>query len=91
MLRQRLAADEDIARKNDGARAARGTDDGGAAGSDNDWDIFNAACEDDDTTGTNVMPPASNAHAVLAHAYNAKDCCITAGYSKSNNSRLPDS
>lgn len=89
MLRQRLAADVEIARRREEARAARAAGVGGGGSPGDEDDIFNAAYGDDDTTGTNVMPPSRNAHSVLAYVNNAKDCCIAAGFSKNDSARLP--
>lgn len=91
MLRQRLAADDEIAQRREEARAANAAGQGGGDGSDIDGDVLNAAFDVDDTTGTNVMPPAYNAHNVLSYVAAAKDQCIAAGFSASNDARLPRS
>lgn len=88
MLRQRHAADEEMVRRAEEARANAAAGRGGAF-SDDEGEIINAACDEDDAEGSNVMPPTRNAHNVLAYVNNATDNCIRAGFSKSNDARLP--
>lgn len=90
ILRQRLAADEEIARKRQEeseARAARA----GASDELNDGDdIINPSC-DDEATGSNVTPPSKNARYVSAYVNAAKHRCIDACFSNNDNARLPPS
>lgn len=85
MLTQRVAADEETARKNAELRAARAS---GENGEDIvDGETFNLDCADDDTTGDNVLPPAQNAHRVSAYVNNALDSLLAAGFSNSDAAR----
>lgn len=89
MLTQRLAADEETARRREELFAARerGERDGDVI----NGDIFNMACDDDDTTGTNVLPPSRNAHGVSAYVNEAVDSLLEAGFSRSDIARTPSS
>ena len=81
MLRQRLAAADEIARKAEEARLTRAGC--GGRDADSDDEILNDAF-DDETEGTNVMPMAPNAHNVLAYVNDAKDACLDAGFSRND-------
>lgn len=91
MLRQRLAADREIALRKEEAKAARASDGDGSGQLDTDREVFNDACDDDDTCGTNVMPPAFNAHNVLGYVNGAKYSCIDAEFSKNDRPPPTDS
>lgn len=89
MLRQRHAADEEIARRRQEVREASAAGNGACGGADIDGDIFGADVDDTDPAGPNVMPPARNAHRVSAYVNNAVDRCLDAGFSRTDNDRLP--
>lgn len=79
MLTQRLAADEETARRRAELLAARERGEAGAY--EVNGDVFNLACDDDDTTGTNVLPTATNAHRVSAYVNDALGSVRAAGFS----------
>ena len=79
MLTQRLAASEESARRKAELLAARERGEAGAY--EVNGDVFNLACDDDDTTGTNVLPPAKNAHHISAYVNDAVDSVRAAGFS----------
>lgn len=87
MLTQRLAADEENARRKAELLAARERGEGGEV----EGDMFNMAWDDDNTTGDNVLPPAKNAHRVSAYVNDAVDSLLAAGFSRSDVARLPPS
>lgn len=78
MLTQRLAADEESARRRAELKAARENGEGGAY--EVNGDVFNLACDDDDITGSNVLPLARNAHVVSAYVNDALDSLRAAGF-----------
>lgn len=84
MLTQRLAAAEETARRNAERLAARERGDGGAY--EIDGEIFNLSCDDDDSTGDNVLPPARNAHHVSAYVNDALDSLLNAGFGTTDTS-----
>lgn len=48
-------------------------------------------CDDDDTVGSNVLPPAMNAHRVSAYVNQTVDSLLSSGFSPSDASSLPPS
>ena len=85
MLRQRHAADEEIARKREQARLRRAEGDTTGNGLPDVDDTLFSAAYDDDTVGTNVMPPGRHDHSVIAYVNAAKDRCLDAGFSRNDN------
>lgn len=79
MQTQRLAADEEQARRRAELQAAR--ERGEAEPYEVNGEVFNLACDDDDTIGSNVLPPAKNAHVVSAYVNDALDSVRAAGFS----------
>lgn len=71
MLTQRLAADEEQARRRAEIMAARERGDAGPY--EVNGEVYNLDCDEDDTIGSNVLPPANNAHVVSAYVNGALD------------------
>ena len=80
MLTQRLAADDEMARRRAELLAARQGDD--SISGDVNGDITGIVCDGDDTTGNNVLPLAKNAHIVSAYVNGALESILAAGFSR---------
>lgn len=78
MLTQRLAASGEAALRKRELLAAR--ERGDETTHELNGELLNLVCDDDDTTGSNDLPPAKNAHQISAYVNNALDNVRAAGF-----------